>query len=143
MYLGLLAAGHGRFSAARACGVNPETVRRYMRASADFRDQVAEAEAEAAEPVEAKLYAAALDGEPWAVKEWLSKRARGRWGAEPAAASGVTVNVLAAGDVAVGTGRLSAVVELRRQLEERAALGVSNANDPGTDAGAVEDAELL
>ena len=143
-YLALLSAGHGRFSAARALGVHPDTVRRFSRASSEFRESVIEAEAEAAEPVEAKLYQAALDGEPWAVKEWLSKRSKARWGQEPGAASGVTVNVLAAGDVGVSVGRLGAVTELRRQLEERAALGVGGEQEsPALSGGAIEDAEVV
>lgn len=79
-FLDLIRAGMGRQMACRSIGIHPETMRRYSRASQEFRDDLADAEEEAAEPVEAKLYEAAKNGEPWAVKEWLSKRMKARWG---------------------------------------------------------------
>lgn len=116
-YLDLIRAGHGRNSAARAVGINIETMRRYARASEDFRQDLADAEEEAAEPVEAKLYAAALDGEPWAVKEWLTKRMRARWGET---ARQVDINV--SGTVAVEAGPgLAAISALAAELESRRA----------------------
>lgn len=116
-YLDLIRAGHGRNSAARAVGINIETMRRYARASEDFRQELADAEEEAAEPVEAKLYAAALDGEPWAVKEWLTKRMRARWGE---VARQVDVNVSGQVQLEAGPG-LVAIEGLARELEQRRA----------------------
>lgn len=117
-YLDLLRAGHGRQSACRAIGINIETMRRYARASEEFRQQVADAEEEAAEPVEAKLYAAALNGEPWAVKEWLTKRMRARWGEE---ARKVDINVSGTVELEAGPA-LRDVAALAAALEERKAL---------------------
>ena len=79
-FLDLIRAGMGRHAACRAIGIHPDTMRRYSRASQEFRDALSDAEEEAAEPVEAKLYEAAKNGEPWAVKEWLTKRMKARWG---------------------------------------------------------------
>jgi hypothetical protein len=92
-------------------------MRRYARASEDFRQAVADAEEEAAEPVEAKLYAAALNGEPWAVKEWLTKRMKARWGET---ARQVDINV--SGTVALEAGPgLAAISALAAELEARRA----------------------
>lgn len=120
-YLALIRAGHGRLSACRAVGVHPDTMRRFARHSEEFKQAMIDAEEEAAEPVEAKLYEAALAGEPWAVKEWLTKRNRARWG-DPAQ----RVEVEVSGTVAVEAGPgLEAVVgrvaAMQRALVERRA----------------------
>lgn len=134
-YLALLRAGHGRLWACRHLGIHPDTMRRFARASEDFRQQVADAEEEAAEPVEAKLYQAALEGEPWAVKEWLTKRSKARWGDESAklevTVSG-TVSVEAGPGLAGVIGRVAA---MQAQLEERR-LALE-------EAGGVVDAEVI
>jgi transposase-like protein len=121
-YLALLRAGHGRINAARSLGISPDTVRRYARASEEFRESVAEAEEEAAEPVEAKLYEAALAGEPWAVTKWLAARMRARWGEETRKVE--VQHVLEAGPgmtaIAARVGALAAELEARRAALEEA-----------------------
>ena len=127
-YLTLIRAGHGRVFSARQVGVWPGTVTKYRRASPEFDEAVREAEEEASEPVEAQLYEAAKAGEPWAVKEWLSKRSPDRWAdTRKVEVSGSVSQVL---EVGQGLGR---VLELQRRLEERRdALG---------EAGVVVDAQ--
>lgn len=123
-YLDLLRAGHGRLSACRAVGIHPDTMRRFSRHSEEFRAAVADAEEEAAEPVEAKLYEAATAGEPWAVKEWLSKRATARWG-DPAHRVQVDVSGTVEHRLEVGPGTAAGAVAAARvaalvaELEER------------------------
>lgn len=126
-YLARIAMGAGRFQAAKAVGVHPETVRRFSRSSPEFKQAVIDAEDEASEAVELRLYAAAVDGEPYAVKMWLQARAKARWGVETAS-GGVTVNVADGGQavVAVGDGRLAEIKGLRERLEERAGLAADD-----------------
>lgn len=125
VYLRLLRDGKGRFAAAAACGVHPETVRRHARASEDWREAVLEAEAEACEQVEDKLWEAALDGQPWAVDRWLSSRASNRWAREKVG-GGVVVNVVGNVEVLV-----AGVSELRAELEARRAVLEAEAGPDG------------
>jgi hypothetical protein len=114
-FLDLVRAGHGRHTACRAVGVSPDTFRRFYRADEEFRQAVADAEEEACEPIEAKLYEAAKEGEPWAVKEWLTKRNRARWGE-----TAHKIEVEVTGQVELTAGPpVARVAELARMLEER------------------------
>jgi AcrR family transcriptional regulator len=79
-YVQLVASGKLRYKAAEAVGVTLPTIKRHYETDAVFRDAVDDAQEQANEPVENALYEAAVRGEPWAVKEWLSKRDRARWG---------------------------------------------------------------
>lgn len=118
-FLDLIRAGHGRFSACKAIGIHPETMRRYARNSPEFQEALAQAEEEACEPVEAKLYELAKAGEPWAVKEWLTKRNKARWGD---ASKQLDINVSGTVELEGGAGVraiASRVAELQRALEER------------------------
>jgi transposase len=79
-YVALLRAGIGRRKAAANIGVAWRTVAEWRQGSSEFRDECEAAEAEATEEIEAVLFEAAKQREPWAVKEWLSKRDKERWG---------------------------------------------------------------
>lgn len=79
-YLGEVRTGALRFEAAHAVGVTPRSVQLYASAHPEFADELAEAEAEACEPIERALYEAAVGGEEWAIKAWLSRRQKERWG---------------------------------------------------------------
>lgn len=143
MYLRLLRTGVGRHSAAAQAGVDPGTVVRYRTADPGFDEAAVRAEEEAAEPVQAKLYEAALDGQPWAVKLWLGRRAQGRAGgaswAEEARSVEVSVNGRVEHTVELGPAA-ARVAELRARLEERtAALALGQGPSVGEDgAGVVE-----
>lgn len=116
-YVALLAAGHMRREAARVLGVSWRTVADHMQADEEFREEVEEAEAQATETVEKVLFDRAKQGEPWAVKEWLAKRDKQRWGDK------VDVDVTVSGTVdhtikvdQAGIKELAARLE-RRRLE--------------------------
>lgn len=138
VYLRLLREGRGRHQAAREVGVDPGTVVRYRAADAAFDEEATRAEEEAAEPVQAKLYEAALDGQPWAVKLWLGRRAQGRAGGASWAEESRSVDVRVSGEVEhrVELGPAAArVAELRARLEERqAALALGAGTASGVDA---------
>lgn len=121
-YLALLRQGMGRHESARAVGVDPATVVRYRTADPVYDVAVLRAEEEAAEPVSAKLYEAAKDGQPWAVKLWLSRRSQGKAGGASWAEGPQVVEVAVSGSVEVVAelGPAAArVAELRARLEER------------------------
>jgi hypothetical protein len=137
-FLDLIRAGMGRQSACRAIDIHPETMRRYSRASQEFRDALADAEEEAAEPVEAKLYEAAKNGEPWAVKEWLSKRMKARWGET----TRVDVNVSGTVEIEPGPGMTAIAARvgaLQQELEARRAALVSAGDVINLPEGAVRE----
>ena len=139
-FLDLIAAGHGRFAACKVIGIHPETMRRFARASPEFIEALNLAEEQAAEPIEAKLYELALGGEPWAVKEWLTKRNKARWGD-----ASRTVDIKVSGTVELEGGPgvraiASRVAELQRVLEERQRVLEIEGGDI-IDAYVVEDEE--
>lgn len=90
-YLGEVRTGIPRISAARRVGVTARYVQSYANSNPEFMEALLEAEAEANEPVEAKLYECALAGEDWAIKLWLAKRDAQRWGGAEGG-SGTTIN---------------------------------------------------
>lgn len=116
-YLRLIQAGYLRFDAAKRLGVTNTDVKRHFKADPEFQEALIEAELEATEPVENVLYKAALLGEPWAVKEWLTKRDKQRW-ADP----DKTVNHNISGTlthVEEASGTLAAVQLLLADLADR------------------------
>lgn len=129
-YLEWIRKGEGLSRSARRLGLDPKLFRDARRANEEFDEAVRAAEHEAAEPVENKLYEAALQGEPWAVKLWLERRSPERWNAPP-----IAVNVQHG--LAPGTEQILA---LSQRLEERSkALGLS----PGDGVEEVIDAEVV
>lgn len=78
-FLDLLRVGELPNKTARQLGISPHTVKRAMIVDPSFAEAVEMAESEAAEDVETVLRKRALAGDPWAVKEWLSKRSKDRW----------------------------------------------------------------
>lgn len=90
-YLGEIRTGTLRYEAAKAVGVTARHVQLYAASHPEFADALLEAEGEAAEPIERAVYEAACGGEEWAVKLWLSRRQKERWG-EPK--SQTTNNIL-------------------------------------------------
>lgn len=95
-YLGALRIGEGPHRAAKRIGLTAAKVRNWLKSHPDESDLVAEAESEAAEAVEDRLYESALAGEPWAIQTWLRNRAPERWKAEAknGALNVGTVNIL-------------------------------------------------
>lgn len=91
-YLGEIRTGTLRYEAAKAVGVTARHVQLYAASHPEFAEALLEAEGEAAEPIERAVYEAACGGEEWAVKLWLSRRQKDRWG-EPKA-GGTTNNIL-------------------------------------------------
>lgn len=110
-YLDLVRSGEGLTKSARRCGLDPRLVRNTRRDNPEFDEMVSMAELEATEPVESELYKAARSGEPWAVKLWLERRNKERWG-EPTK----TVQVNHTLDAAPGMER---IMELQARLEQR------------------------
>lgn len=82
-YISLILVGTGRHTAARKTGLSPSTVERFISVNPAFGRAVNMAEEEYVERIEQKLYDAGINGEPWAVKEVLSKRNSKRWGTVP------------------------------------------------------------
>ena len=94
-FIRMLSSGKSRFEAGRALNVSAYSVRQLIKEDQAFREAVLLAEEEASEPVEGVLYACAMEGQPWAVKMWLERRAPSRWGPVANASAGeqVTMNV--------------------------------------------------
>jgi len=129
VYLEWIRKGEGLSRAARLIGVSPASVREARKANLEFDEMVKAAEVEAAEPVEGKLYQAALQGEPWAVKLWLERRSSDRWSPAPQ-----TVKV--EHSLTPGTEQ---IVDLAQRLEARRQLLGLNAGFEVLDADVVED----
>lgn len=79
-FLMSLRDGKRRHSTARKLGVSPSLVAKFLELNPAFARAVQMAEEEYIELVETALYDAALNKEPWAVKEVLTKRNAKRWG---------------------------------------------------------------
>lgn len=106
-YLGCIRTGDMRFQAARSCGVTPRHVQLFAASHPEFADALAEAEAEAAEPIERALYEEAVVGEEWAVKLWLSRRQKERWG-EPKAQETTNIVIVSAEELGTLEAKLAA-----------------------------------
>lgn len=83
-FLALIRLGNRPFAAARSVGVDPRTAQAFAKKNPDFADRLRLAHHEAAEPIEANLYQAAVEHkEPWAIKMWLAAYNPDQWGAKP------------------------------------------------------------
>lgn len=131
-YLRLILAGEGRHTAARRLKVAPSTVARFVSLNPAFERAVLMAEEEYVEQVEARLYEAALNAEPWAVKEVLGKRNSKRWGTVPQEIN-VNHNGTVTQEVELGP-QMSRIAQLMSNISARKALS------EGTD---VIDAEVV
>lgn len=131
-YLAEILAGTGKHTAARRIKLAPSTVERFISLNPAFERAVKMAEEEYTEQVEAKLYEAALNAEPWAVKEVLSKRNSRRWGTIPQEINvNQRVEVTATHELSP---QMARVAEIMSNLNARRAL--SGAND-------IIDAEII
>ena len=93
-YLGELRTGAGRHRAARSVGVTRKAVEAWLSEHPKEAAAAAEAESEALEAVEDRLWEAAVTGEPWAVKMWLERRAPDRWSERGAGGGGNGVTLV-------------------------------------------------
>lgn len=107
----LLRNGKLRFDACRQLDITVAQVRYAYKNDPNFRSEVDDALLEATEPVEDALYKAAKEGQPWAVKEWLTKRDKERWGEQP--------KELRITHELDGTELMTSVGEIYAKLEER------------------------
>ena len=71
-FLALIRLGTRPLAAASSLDLAANTVKNYARSTPDFAEAMELAHHAAAEPIEEKIYEAALDGDPWAVKLWLT-----------------------------------------------------------------------
>jgi hypothetical protein len=118
-YLKLVKNGIRPLKAARRVGVSPHTVKRAMKIDPSFDEAVRLAEEEYAEEVEEVLVDRALAGDPWAVKEFLTKRSKSRWSDDK------TIFVHVQGEINHRTDLLpheKDIMQLRQTIRERAAL---------------------
>lgn len=92
-YLNLVRSGRLPVQAAKTAGVSWAIVKKAKKLDPAFAEALEEAEEEAAEEIEVELRAAALERQPWAVKEWLNSRSKARWSPDK------TVNVVHSGIV--------------------------------------------
>jgi len=74
-FLDLIRLGHGRYDAAKAVGIIPETYRLYYKGNADFRDEVEAAVEASVEPIMKALHEDAKAGDISAAKLWLQHNA--------------------------------------------------------------------
>lgn len=136
-FLQCLREGMLKQAACEACNIGYRTFQRYMAADPEFRVEVEAALAYAREKVEHVLYEAALQGEPWAVKMWLSAHDKSTYGDRIQVEKTVTHEIGSS---------LEAVLALREQLEERRQVLAAN-NTPALPAPPDDDeiyeAEIL
>jgi len=121
-YLTLVRSGRRPLKAARDLKVSSQTVKRAMKVDPTFAEAVALAEEEYAEEVEEVLVERALAGDPWAVKEFISKRSKSRWGDDK------TLNINVSGTINHRADLLpheQDIVELQQTVRERARLNGS------------------
>lgn len=118
-YLGCIRTGDLRYEAARSVGVTPRHVQLFAANHPEFADALADAEAEAAEPIERAVYEAAVAGEEWAVKLWLGRRQKDRWGETKAAGTTNNIVIVTADELADLEARLAS---RQRELSSGGAL---------------------
>lgn len=82
-YLQNLRSGMRRGAAAKAVGITRETVYHHRKKHPEFAEEERQAEIEACELVEDKLYSMAIKGNIRAIEMWLSKRSPERWSKDP------------------------------------------------------------
>lgn len=115
-FLILIAQGHRVSAAAKQAGLSYRTVVNRRRSDPEFKEQLIEAEAQAAEPVEDSLFNAAINGNVPAALEWLKKRSPERWPNEKLQIEQTNVYELDVSD------RIGNIVALMSRLQERAEL---------------------
>lgn len=111
----LLRNGKLRFDACRQLDLTVDQIRNAYRNDPNFRREVDDALLEATEPVENALYTAAKEGQPWAVKEWLQKRDKERWG--PTEQKITVTHELEGHELIEGVGTLISKLEERRAAQ--------------------------
>lgn len=102
--------------AAKKAGLTYTAVRARYRSDPEFHQRWDEAEAQAAEPVEDSLYAAAINGNVPAAVKWLEKRSAERWPGDKVQIEQKNVYELDASD------RIGNIIALMAQLQRRAEL---------------------
>lgn len=126
--IGLLRAGARRSEAAARAGVTPGTIRSLIKAGIGgdglpmpdtFAEAVSDAEDEAIGTVESQLYAAAKEGQPWAVTMFLKGKARDEYGDKPATTN-IQVNTLGVDGSAED--RIRTIAKMQAELDIRLAL---------------------
>lgn len=80
-YFTLVQQGVGFAKAAKSAGIGPAVLKRYRRDDPDFREMEEASESVVVSRIESKLLEAADNGEPWAIKMFLERRAPERWAA--------------------------------------------------------------
>tara|TARA_R110002126_G_scaffold114762_1_gene253390 strand:- start:107 stop:805 length:699 start_codon:yes stop_codon:yes gene_type:complete len=124
-FLALIRLGTRPLAAASSLDLAANTVKNYARSTPDFAEAMELAHHAAAEPIEEKIYEAALDGDPWAVKLWLTAYNPEVWGAQ-------TQKVEISGEIShiVGEGSpMSDIIELQQRALQRSddrALGTAS-----------------
>jgi hypothetical protein len=127
-FLQLLRDGGRRMMSARAVGIDPRTVQRYIANHDNFRHAVREAEMEANEVVEDALFQTATSGNVTAMLAWLYNRDPDQWAdrrqmrTEHTGAGGGPVEVQTNTDVSLAQAVLEdpEARDLARQLLRRA-----------------------
>lgn len=105
----------------RKVGISPATLKRAMILDPAFAEAVSLAEEEAAEDIEEVLRERALAADPWAVKEWLSKRSKPRWSDDKS----VDLNVNFSGEIVHRADLLDhqkKILNIQKTIQERARL---------------------
>jgi hypothetical protein len=78
-YLEAIRQGGRRHASAKAVGVHPNTVLKYIKDHPEFRDEIHEAELTACELVENALWKKCIEGNMTAIIFYLLNRSQGRW----------------------------------------------------------------
>ena len=68
---------------AQLCGTSRYLINKYINENVEFAEEVAQAEVQACEAIEAKLFEMASNGHLGAIKIWLFNRSAGRWKDNP------------------------------------------------------------
>lgn len=140
-FFDLIRTGVGRYAAAHAVEVSPQTLAAYAKANADFRDELDEALNASVEPVMLVLRTLALEGDVTAAKEYLKHHAPPPRG-EEVKPSTTNVNVTFAAELPAD--RVARLEELERRAglrSEQAAIEAARFEADIIDADLVEDGE--
>lgn len=78
-YLELLEKGGRRVASANSIGLHYGSIRNYLKHCPEFQDEIDQAEMDACEGVENKLFELALSGHFASIVFWLLNRSKGRW----------------------------------------------------------------
>lgn len=139
-YLVLIRNGRRPMKAAREVGISPYTVKRAMKIDPSFFEAVELAEAEYAEEIEEKLVERALVGDPWAVKEFLTKRSKARWSDDKTLNVNINGEIHHSGEIVGRLAHEQDIFELQRTVRERARL---NGKELALDNHDIIDAEVI